>query len=148
MPNVEGLTPNVLWTTVYGMLALCILFMIIFKVYDAIHTIQERRKQRRETERPDFAEAVSQRVIEKLEPRFTEIEKNLAKDKSRLDNHEMFIADIQKSQRDTRDGLVVICKYLIAISQYGNFGGESEEIKNATSEMMKYLASRIGGNSK
>ena len=28
MPTVEGFTPNVLWTTVYGLLAMCILFMV------------------------------------------------------------------------------------------------------------------------
>lgn len=148
MPTVENFTPGVFWTTIYGMLALCILFMVVFKVYDAVHTIIERRKQRRETEQPDFAEAVSQRVIDKLEPRFTEIERNLAKDKSRLDSHERFITGIQQSQQDTRNGLVAICRYLMAIAQFGSIGGDSEELKDATAEMMKYLASRIGGNSK
>lgn len=146
MPTVENFTPTVFWTTIYGILALCVLFMIVYKVYEAIITIVERRKQRRASERPDFAEAVSQRVIEKLEPRFAEIERNLAKDKSRLDSHEMFISSMQQSQQDTRDGLVAICKYLMAITQFSNIGGNSKEMKEATAEMTQYLATRIGGN--
>lgn len=148
MPTVEGFTPAVLWTTIYGLLALCLLFMIVYKVYDAIRTIMERHKQKREAQKPDFAEAVSQKVIEKLEPRFNEIEKNLAKDKSRLDNHEAVISGLQQAQKETRDGLVAICKYLVAMTQYGPTTNESKEMKDATAEMMRYLATKIGGNSK
>lgn len=147
MPTVENFTPSVFWTTIYGMLSLCILFMIVYKVYEAINSIVEKKKQRKAAERPDFAEAVSQRVIEKLEPRFAEIEKNLAKDKNRLDSHEVFISSMQQSQQDTRDGLVAICKYLMAITQFGNIGGNSKEMKDATAEMTRYLATKIGGNS-
>lgn len=144
MPTVEGLTPSVLWTTIYGIIGICLLFMIVYKVYEAIHTIMERRKKQKESEKPDFAEAVSQKVIDKLEPRFEEIEHNLAQDKSRLDNHELLISGIQASQQETHDGLVAICKYLMAMAQYGNVGGNSNEMKKATAEMTQYLATKIG----
>ena len=146
MPNVEDFTPAILWTTIYGLLALCILFMIVYKVYEAIRNILERRRQKREAEKPDFAEAVSQKVIEKLEPRFNEIERNLAKDGSRLSVHDTVISGLQQAQQETRDGLVAICKYLIAMAQYSNSGNESKEMKDATAEMMRYLATKIGGN--
>lgn len=148
MPTVEKFTPEILWTTLYGLFALCLLFMIIYKVYDAVHTILERRRQKKEAEQPDFAEAVSIKVIEKLEPRFNEIEKNLARDKNRLDNHETYITDIRASQQDTREGLVAISKYLMAIAQFGNISTDSKEMKEATAEMNSYLLSRLGGNSK
>lgn len=148
MPTVEGFTPSVFWITIYGLLALCVLFMIVYRVYDAVHTILSRRKQRKEAEKPDFAEEISQKVLDKLEPRFKEIEKNLAKDKSRLDNHEVMISGIQQSQKETQEGLVAICKYMLAMTQYGNVGGDSREMKDATAEMMQYLATKIGGNSK
>lgn len=146
MPNVEDFTPAILWTTIYGLLALCVLFMIVYKVYEAVRNILERRREKREAEKPDFAEAVSQKVIEKLEPRFKEIERNLAKDKNRLDTHETAISGLQQAQQETRDGLVAICKYLIAMAQYSTHGNESKEMKDATAEMMRYLATKIGGN--
>ena len=149
MPTVEGLTPSVLWTTVYGFLALCLLFIIVYRVYDAIHTIIERRKKAKEAEKPDFVEQVSQQVsqkiMEKLEPRFNEIEKNLGTEKYRLDDHESIIAGIRRNQKETRDGLVAICKYLMAMAQYGSAGGNSKEMMDATSEMTQYLATKIGG---
>ena len=148
MPTVEGFTPQVFWTTVYGIIALCILFMIVYKVYDAIRTMMQRHKQKVEAEKPNFAEEVSQKVIDKLEPRFKEIEQNLAKDKNRLDNHETIIYAMRDTQQDTRDGLVAICKYLMAMVQYSDIGGSRKEMKEATAEMTRYLATKIGGHSK
>lgn len=148
MPTVEGFTPAVFWTTLYGLFALCILFMIVYKVYEAICAIIERKKHKKELEKPDFAEEVSRKVIEKLEPRFKKIEANLATDKSRLDGHTVLISEIQESQRSTKNGLVAICNYLMAIVQFGNISSDTDEMKKATSEMNKFLASMIGGNSK
>jgi len=145
MPTVEGFTPTVLWTTIYGLFALCLLFMVVYKVYDAVRTIMERQKQKRESAKPDFAEEVSRKVIEKLEPRFQKIEENLDKDKNRLDNHETVIAGMQEGQKAMRDGLVAICQYLMAMAQYGNIGDDSKEMKDANAEMTRYLATLIGG---
>ena len=61
MPTVEGLTPAMLWYFMYALFAIGLLFLIGFRVYDAIHTLAERKKQRRESERPDFAEQVSKK---------------------------------------------------------------------------------------
>lgn len=145
MPTVENFTPTVLWTTLYGMLAMCLIFMIGYKVYDAVNTIIERRKKKKESEKPDFAEEVSRKVIEKLEPRFEKIEENLAKDKERLDEHEHYISAVQANLRSTRDGLVAICEYLITETQ---FGKDSPQLQDATAKMTRYVASQIGGNSK
>jgi hypothetical protein len=142
LPTVENFTPQVLWTTIYGMLALCLLFMIVYKVYDAIHTIIERRHKKKESEQPSFAEEVSQKVIDKLEPRFKEIEKNLAQDKKRLDNHESFIADMRQNSKEIRDGLAAICKFMLVISTYGNIGN-NEKVEDAKVELQKYLAERL-----
>lgn len=142
MPTVENFTPQVLWTTIYGILALCILFMIVYKVYDAIRTIMERRRCKKEAEKPNFAEEVSQKVTEKLEPRFREIEKNLAQDKKRLDNHEIAIADMRHGHDEIHDGLTAICKFMLVISTYGNLGN-NEKIMDATAELQKFLAERM-----
>lgn len=142
MPGVENFTPQVLWTTIYGLLALCILFMVVYKVYDAIHTIIDRRKHKKEAEKPSFAEEVSQKVIDKLEPRFAEIEKNLAKDKSRLDNHETMLSSMQIEHKEIHEGLRAICKFMLVIGNYGKFG-DSEEIKDASAELQKFLAEKL-----
>lgn len=142
MPTVEGLTPQIMWTSLYGIVAMGLLFLIGYRVYDAIHTILSRARQRHQSEKPDFADQVSQKVIEKLEPRFKEIEKNLAKDKNRLDSHESVLATLSSSQREVHDGLTAICKFMLVISTYGNIG-TNEKVKDANAELQKYLAERM-----
>lgn len=142
MPTVPEFTPSMLWNTIYGLLALCLLFMIGYKVYDAIHTILERRREKREAERPDFAEAVSQKVIEKLEPRFQEIENNLSKDKKRLESHETLISGMQKGQKEIHDGLRAICSFMLTISTYGNIG-DNDQVKSASAELQRFLAEKL-----
>ena len=130
MPTVEGFTPAVAWTTLYGIVALGLLFLIGFKVYDAIHVIRERKKQKRAEEEPDFAEKVSKRVIKELGPRFEEIEENLKKDKKRLETHEELLSSMKHGQDEIHDGLSAIAKFMLAISIYGNIDS-NEKMKEA-----------------
>ena len=142
MPTVEGLTPQITWTTLYGIVALGLLFLIGYRVYDAVHTIVVRRKQRRQAHEPDFADKVSQKVIDKLEPRFKKIEENLDKDKTRLDNHETTLNAIHVSNIEIHDGLTAICKFMLTISTYGNIG-DNDKVKEASAELQKFLAERL-----
>lgn len=142
MPTVEGLNPQMLWTTTYGVFAIALLFLIGYRVYDAVHTIITRRKQRKESERPDFADQVSQKVIEKLEPRFAEIERNLDKDKQRLETHETMLSQIAEAHDEIHDGLAAICKFMLVMSTYGNFE-DNEKIREASSELQNFLANKL-----
>lgn len=142
MPTVEGFTPEVAWTTLYGFLALCLLFLIGFRVYDAFHTILERRRQKKESEKPDFARKVSKQVISELDPRLADIEENLRKDKARLEAHEKLIENMERGQSDVHDGLTAIAKFMLVISTYGNIG-TNEKVKEASADLQKFLAERL-----
>lgn len=142
MPTVEGFTPQIAWETIYGFFALCLLFLIVFRVYDAIRTLAERRKQRRESEKPDFAEKVSKKVIAELDPRLADIEENLRKDKARLEAHERLIENMERGQNDVHDGLTAIAKFMLVISTYGNIG-TNEKVKEASADLQKFLAEKL-----
>lgn len=139
MPEIQGLTPQVLWVTVYGIVGICVLFMVLYKVYDSIRNEVERRRRAKEAREPDLAERVSKKVLENLEPRFQDIEQKLSKDNARLDNHEKLIASNQQSQMDTKEGLVAICKALLVITSQNS----SDQFKEAHEELTKFLAGRL-----
>ena len=142
MPSVEGLTPQIMWFTLYGFFAVCLLFLIGYRVYDAIHTLVERRRQKKAAERPDFAEKVSKQVIKELGPRLEQIESNLEKDKKRLETHEQLITGMQTGQKDIHDGLSAIAEFMLVVTNYGNLG-DSEEIKKASVDLQKFLAKKL-----
>ena len=142
MPTVEGLTPQIMWFTLYGFFAVCLLFLIGYRVYDAIHTLAERRRQKKASERPDFAEKVSKQLIKELGPRLEKIESNLEKDKKRLETHEQLITSMQSGQKDIHEGLSAIAEFMLVVTNYGNLG-DSEEIKKASVDLQKFLAKKL-----
>lgn len=142
MPSVEGFTPQIAWYTVYGLFAVALLFLIGFRVYEAIHTLAERRRQKKEAERPDFADKVSKQVIKDLGPRLEKIESDLSKDKKRLETHEVLIGNMQSGQKEIHDGLAAIAKFMVVLSTYGNIG-EHDKVKEATTDLQKFLADKI-----
>lgn len=142
MPTVENFTPELLWATIYGVIGLCILFMVVYKVYDAIRNEVERKRTARAAREPDLADRVSKKVLENLEPRFQEIEQNLARDKRRLDDHDALFVTTKQSQEDTKDGLIAICKTLLVITSAGD-SANGDKLKEAHDELTKYLACRL-----
>lgn len=142
MPTVEGFTPQIAWYTLYGLFALALLFLIAFRVYEAIRALAERRRQRRESEKPDFADKVSKRVINELGPRLEDIESNLARDRKRLEAHELIIANMQSGQKEIHDGLSAIAKFMLVITTYGGIG-KNEKVDEASIELQKFLAARL-----
>lgn len=142
MPTVEGLTPAMLWYMLYGLFACGLLFLIGYRVYDAIHTLTERKRQKKEAATPDFADKVSKKVIKELGPRLERIESDLAKDKQRLETHERAISGMETSHREIHDGLSAIAKFLLVVSNYGNLG-DNEHLKEASIELQKFLAEKL-----
>ena len=135
MPTVEGFTPQIAWTTLYGVIAVCLLFLILYKVYDAIHVIRERKRAKDEASKPDFAKKVGKEVLSELNPRLDKYEK-------RLSACERDIRDTKDGHREIHDGLSAIAKFMLVISNYGNFG-DNDKIKEASTELQKFLAEKL-----
>lgn len=149
MPTLEGLTPTVLWTTLFGILCIISISLICFEVYKAGVFVKDRRnsrklaeKQKFEAQKPDFAEKVSKTVIAELRPRFEEIEENLSKDKKRLEIHESSIASMKEGQDEIHDGLSAIAKFMLAMSLYGGIE-HNDKMKEANMELQKYLTDKL-----
>lgn len=149
MNTLEGLTPTILWTTMFGILCIFAIGLICFEVYKAVIFIRDRRanrkleeRQRFEAQKPDFAEKVSKKVIAELGPRLEEIEDNLQKDKKRLETHESLISSMKQGQDEIHEGLSAIAKFMLAISLYGNIE-HNDKMKDASMELQKYLTEKL-----
>ena len=103
----------------------------------------KKRKEELEASQPDLADKVSKKVLSSLEPRLVAIEKDLKKDKSRLDNHDLILSGMQDSQKDVRKGFSALFNVILVASRIGSFNGESQEMKNAINKMNEYLTGRL-----
>ena len=142
MPTVEGLTPSVLWTTLYGFIALCLLLTIVLTLAEKLRHWRDYKKLRTEAAKPGLADEISRKVLSELEPRFEEIEDKLKSDKNRLDNHERLIREVDTTSRDIRSALRAYGKTMVVILNHGSFG-ESKEVKEAADALSTFLAERL-----
>ena len=142
MPNVEGFTPSVFWTTGYGFVAICILVTVVLTAYEKVKAFRDRRAQQEEAKKPGLADQISRKVLEQLEPRFADIESKLGQDKVRIDNHERLLTGVQETSDEVREGLHAYGKTMLVLLNHGNLG-DSKEVKEATDELMAFLAKRI-----
>lgn len=138
MPAVEGLTPEILWYTLIGLVGIGTLIILGDKVLDVF-----RKKKERES-RPDdiLADVISEKVLEKLEPRFKEIDRKLANDKLQIEDHAAKLS-IQKRQIDEiEQGQRVMCRGVLAILSHMINGDSSEALKASQTEITDYLIAK------
>ena len=147
MPEMKGLTLEGVWQFLcYGVT----IFVIFLGIYKGVCFIIDRRRDRKlkrmeelQAQQPDLADKVSKKVLSSLEPRLAAIEKDLKKDESRLDNHELILSGMQDSQKDVRKGFSALFNVIVAASRTGSFDDKEPEMKDAISKMNDYLLGRL-----
>lgn len=137
---IEGITPEMLWNFILVVLGLCAVIATVYKVVEIVRKEKERKK----LSSVDLTDEIANKVLEKLEPRFAEIDRKLTSDKDRLDNHESSLKSIQKSNAVVRDGLRVSCEALTAVLDHELHNGNGDQMQKARDALQQYTNSLIG----
>lgn len=137
---IEGITPDMLWDFILVVLGLCAVIATVYKVVEIVRKEKERKK----LSSVDLTDEIANKVLEKLEPRFAEIDRKLTSDKDRLDNHESSLKSIQKSNAVVRDGLRVSCEALTAVLDHELHNGNGDQMQKARDALQQYTNSLIG----
>ena len=147
MPELKGLTLDGVWQFLSYAVTIAVIFFGIYKgvcfVIDRREARKKKRREEIEAQQPDLADKVSKKVLSSLEPRLVAIEKDLKKDKSRLDNHELLLTGMQDSQKDVRKGFSALFNVILVASRIGSFNGANPEMKSAINKMNEYLTGRL-----
>lgn len=141
MQSVEGLTPEILWYTVIGLVGIGGLIVLADKVVDVFRKRKERRNLERQPE-DELAETISKKVLEKLEPRFQEIDRKLATDKTRLDEHTRILGSHQDQLSNIERGNKVMCRGILALLSHEINGNSDDKLKESQQEITNYLIDR------
>ena len=151
MPEMKGLTLDGTWQFLCYGVTIFVIFLGIYKgicfIIDRRRDRMKKRKEELEASQPDLADKVSKKVLSSLEPRLVAIEKDLKKDKSRLDNHELILGGMQESQKMVKKGFGALFNVIIVASKIGSFDPGDPEMKKAISKMNDYLIDRLEDNS-
>lgn len=138
MQPIEGLTPEVLWYTLAGLVGIGSLIVLTDKVLDVFRKKHERDKLKKEPE-DKLAENISAKVLAKLEPRFSEIDRKLATDKSRLDEHTRILGAHQDQLSNIEQGNKVLCRGILALLSHEINGNSDDKLKASQQEITNYL---------
>lgn len=135
---IEGITPESLWNTVLVLLGLCAIVVLVYKVIEIMRKEHERKEKKNRLADKDLTDEIAEKVLEKLEPRFKDIETKLDTDKSRLDNHETSIKNLNSSIDTIKDGMQVTADALTAILDHELHNGNADQMQKARDDLQKY----------
>ena len=138
LPAIEGLTPSIVWYTLFGIVCIGTLIVLADKVMDVFRRKQERERLKRQPE-DALAEKVSAKVIDKLEPRFVEIDRKLANDKARLDDHTIMLGKHREQLAAIEEGNKVLCRGILALLSHEINGNSDDKLKASQQEITDYL---------
>jgi len=145
MQAIEGVTPSMLWDFGYTMLGIIAIIVCLEKIPDLIWKWKDRKTRASVGPRENFADEISNKIMDKLEPRFKKIDDKLKADKARLDSHEYAISGMHKAQADIAEGFSVLCYAMIAVLNHGIHNGNSAEMEDALGKLHEYLSRRNRG---
>lgn len=128
---IEGITPGMLWTALYVVVGLCALIVLA----DKVRGVFASAKERKQSKRPELADEISTKVLQKLEPRFEEIDRKLSNDKTMLETHTRQI----NSLASRTDGLKPLARGVLALLNHELHNGNADEMEDALHGINNYL---------
>lgn len=137
LPPIEGVTPGMLWTALIVLIAGAGLYVLYGKVRE---TYVKNKKLKDPGNK--LADEISAKVIEKMEPRFAEIDRKLANDKEQIDAHTRQINSIEKAQSMSDKAEKALCRGVLALLNHDLHNGNSDEMEKAQEGINEYLINK------
>lgn len=135
LPAIEGITPSYLWIFLYVAVGIAALILLIDKVIDVFR----RRAKRKEAKKPELADEIAGKVMDQLQPTFTEIDRKLANDKVHLDGHDRQIEGLARRMDGSENGIRALVTGVLALLNHELHNGNTTELNDAQKALNKYL---------
>lgn len=134
LPPIEGITPGMLWMALIVIIGLATLYVL----YGKVRETYAKNKKLKDSE-GKLADEISVKVLEKLEPRFVEIEKKLSNDNSRIDENTRELSEHRKRMDGLESGQRAICRGVLALLSHEINGNSVDKLKEAQTGISNYL---------
>ena len=135
---IEGITPGMLWIALIVLIAGASLYVLYGKVRDTYRKQQEYKKMQNDPSNK-LADEISAKVMERLEPRFVEIDRKLANDKAAIDSHTRQIEGLINRADGSEQGIKALSRGVLALLNHALHNGNSDELEHAQQTLNDYL---------
>lgn len=138
MQPVEGMTPEILWYTLIGLVGIGTLIVLVDKVMEVFRKKHERDELKKQPEEK-LAENISEKVLKKLEPRFEEIDRKLANDNALIKSHTRVLEEHHDQIKAIQAGNKVLCRGVLAMLSHEINGNSKDKLEASRQEITDYL---------
>lgn len=138
MQPIEGVTPGMLWTALIVLIAGAGLYVLYGKVKETYRKQQEYKKMQNGPGNK-LADEISTKVMERLEPRFVEIDRKLANDKAAIDSHTRQIEGLVNRADGSEQGIKALSRGVLALLNHALHNGNTDELEKAQQGINDYL---------
>lgn len=131
---IEGITPGMIWTFVAVLVGLAALYVL----YGKVRETYAKNKRMKDPEKK-LADEISARVLEKLEPRFADIDRKFANDKDAIDRHTRQIEALTSRSDGYDEGIKALSRGVLALLNHSLHNGNTDELEHAQQALNDYL---------
>ena len=131
---IEGITPGMIWTFVAVLVGLAALYVL----YGKVRETYAKNKRMKDPEKK-LADEISARVLEKLEPRFADIDRKFANDKDAIDRHTRQIEALTSRSNGYDEGIKALSRGVLALLNHALHNGNTDELEKAQQGINDYL---------
>ena len=135
---IEGVTPGMLWTALIVLVAGATLYVLYGKVRETWRKQQEYKRMRNDPGNK-LADEISAKVMERLEPRFAEIDNKLANDKATIASHTRQIEGLATRADGSEQGIKALSRGVLALLNHALHNGNNDELEKAQQGINEYL---------
>lgn len=141
--QIEGISPQMLWTFLIVLVGLATLFILGYKVIEILRKEHERKTQKQQLTGNDITDQIATKVMEKLQPKldekFSEIDRKLAADKELIDLHTRQLNAHEDRVKKLEEGNKALCHGIFALLNHEVTGNSIDKLKRAETAMKNYL---------
>ena len=145
--QIEGISPQMLWTFLIVLVGLATLFILGYKVIEILRKEHERKTQKQQLAGSDITDQIATKVMEKLQPKldekFSEIDRKLAADKELIDLHTRQLNAHEDRVKKLEEGNKALCHGIFALLNHEVTGNSIDKLKRAETAMKNYLIDGI-----
>ena len=131
---IEGITPGMIWTFVAVLVGLAALYVL----YGKVRETYVKNKRMKDPEKK-LADEISARVLEKLEPRFADIDRKFANDKDAIDRHTRQLEALTSRSDGYDEGIKALSRGVLALLNHALHNGNTDELEKAQQGINDYL---------
>lgn len=136
LPAIEGLTPSILWITLFGLVCIGSLVILGDKVMDVF-----RKRKQRKADQAASKDGTIQGQLDKISKKLDDIDEFMKETNRRFDRDKRRIDSLEEQNSRVQEGINVLCRSQLAHLNNAISGNHVDGLKETRAEIVRYLTS-------